>query len=285
MRAARVAARPPCALETPHQRRVDDRVPKRPDRGHVGVAHDAVRLHEHGHLGAEQAVGRRNPADVASRRASSGWRSPPPTRRRSCRGCRTAALRSPARRSRGGRRESGRGASAPASRRPTSSASQPNSRPAFERIANSARTAAGESFEGSPEAKLSITAGKSSGPNVPGNCQTSSSRKSGTSSWIRHGCEAWAASGSLIGRRTRRGRCRGRRLPLAPSATSSCGAWPARSITAPLIAPIRPSATALAGGPAGIEPALRPALISRTQRLTSDSETRSSRARPGGPGR
>ena len=62
------------------------------------------------------------------------------------------------------------------------------------------------------------------------------------------------------------------------ASSSSCGAAPASSMTRPSIAPRNASATALAGGPGGIDPALRPALIRRTQRLTSVSETRSSSA-------
>ena len=46
-------------------------------------------------------------------------------------------------------------------------------------------------------------------------------------------------------------------------------------MTVPSKAPINASATVLAGGPPGIVPALRPALMRRAQRLTSDSETRS----------
>jgi hypothetical protein len=44
----------------------------------------------------------------------------------------------------------------------------------------------------------------------------------------------------------------------------------------PSSAPLSASATALAGGPGGIEPSLRPALIKRTRRLTSPAWVRSS---------
>ena len=53
------------------------------------------------------------------------------------------------------------------------------------------------------------------------------------------------------------------------ASSSSCGACPASAITAPSSAPENASATALAGGPGGIDPSLRPALIRRAQRLTS----------------
>jgi hypothetical protein len=61
----------------------------------------------------------------------------------------------------------------------------------------------------------------------------------------------------------------------APAASSSsCGACPASAITAPSSAPQNASATALAGGPGGIDPSLRPASISRAQRLISVREAR-----------
>ncbi len=57
------------------------------------------------------------------------------------------------------------------------------------------------------------------------------------------------------------------RTPAVARATSSSsyGAWPARAMTTPSIAPSQALATTFAGGPGGIEPSLRPVSISCAQ--------------------
>ena len=53
-------------------------------------------------------------------------------------------------------------------------------------------------WAGSPAAMPSKSSGKSPAPPGVGSAQTSSSRKSGISSWMRQGRAVWVASGTLI---------------------------------------------------------------------------------------
>src|SRR6266511_4134869 len=62
--------------------------------------------------------------------------------------------------------------------------------------------------------------------------------------------------------------------PARAASSSSWGACPASAITAPSTAPRKASATALAGGPGGMDPFLRPASIRLAQRLTNVLEIR-----------
>jgi hypothetical protein len=76
--------------------------------------------------------------------------------------------------------------------------SQPSSPPTFHRIAKSARTAQDALVDGSSEAASRTSRGKSSGPPRVGSAQTSSTRKSPVSSWMRQGRRVWAVFASLM---------------------------------------------------------------------------------------
>ena len=61
------AARPPLPGCLTHHWRVDDQVPERPDRGHIGAPEQSVWFDQDGHLGTEAARSFRDPADVHHR--------------------------------------------------------------------------------------------------------------------------------------------------------------------------------------------------------------------------
>ena len=74
----------------------------------------------------------------------------------------------------------------------------PRSSPTFQRIDHSARAGQEDPRDGSPAANPSTSRGKSAGPPGVGSSQTSSSRKSVVSSWIRQGLDVCALLGSVI---------------------------------------------------------------------------------------
>src|SRR4051794_25621250 len=81
---------------------------------------------------------------------------------------------------------------------PVLGSSQPKISPSFQRSAHSALAARDEFCVGSPAARASTSIGKSSRSPGVGSSHTSSSRKSGVSSWMRQGREVCAEFGSFI---------------------------------------------------------------------------------------
>src|SRR5689334_23700615 len=79
---------------------------------------------------------------------------------------------------------------------PVLGSSQPRARPSADRIAHSTRAGPGASRDGSIEVNCRTSRGKSPASPRAGSAQTSSTRKSPAISWIRHGRDVWAVSGS-----------------------------------------------------------------------------------------